>query len=378
MLAAAAIILAVFGFRSTIVHSAEQVTLPPDDIEQAWQRAEDAAKRAEVAAWNAEDAARVARQAADHAKALLVSSGRTPSHGPSTASDHSPPQVASAQAPTPRTQASGTPRVLQTGSNPGSVGFQSAFQLSANQTGGNATVKLSQPDSAQQQGILYGLTLSSPIAKNSDAPTHVATLDGLVNAGSAAFTLAKYSLLDDNKPDASPSIVYGATAKIGYQQFTYFDHSTLAKNQTSKTPTSGSVFAGTTLGPDQRMLLLAKFEYQNAYKDATSNVLCPAPSSAPTKCINGPIGAPPRTTGHIYSLEGRYTASRFDLDPVLSYDSVSHVKGVNFPIYFIGGVSDDGKPSAFNAGIDLGWRSDTHVAMLGIFVGSPFSFWDVQ
>lgn len=266
-------------------------------------------------------------------------------------------------------------------SNAKAVGGNTSAQLTASKDGGNATIKFASKNDNQAAGIQSNIILSSPLSKNSDQATKLATLDGLADAATIALTYARIkpfgdSLLSDT---SSPrSMLYGVTGKIGYQQFSFYDSSNLSKKMDQKGPTSASLFFGSTIDRELRAMLVAKFSYQNSYKDNKTGTLCPLPTTAPTKCISGPLGDPVHSIARIFSLEGRYVAPTFDLDPVLSYDSVSGVKGLDVPIYFIGaGSSDSNKPVPFNAGVDLGWRTDTH-GSISIFFGAPFSFWDIR
>jgi hypothetical protein len=264
-------------------------------------------------------------------------------------------------------------RALSISNNTRSLTAGGSLLLSASSDSSNVAIKLTQSPDTQAKGNLYDITLSSPVAKGSTF-TEPATLDGLANAASIGFRLAKYRPLDRDHLDTTPFVVYGGGAKVGSQQFSYFEGTSLAKANVTRTPYSLSVFAGQTSSGAGNILVLGQFEYQRAYKDADSRVLCPA-GTAPVTCTSGPIGTPLQTTKRIFSLEARYTAGTFELSPTLSYDSVSKVKGIDVPIYFIGGASTDNKPAPFNAGLRVGWRSDTHHGQVGLFVGTPFSFW---
>lgn len=330
------------------------------------QAASDSAARAAEAAKRAADAAQAAAQQAQNAQdevaRLSSAHSSTPDSlaNPSTGGKLLSNRLASS--PLAATQDSKA------------IGGVSSILVAANQAGGNATIKFAQSAEAQEAGKLYSLTLSSPLSKSSDT-TELGTLDGLANAASASFSFAHMRPLDSGHLDSTPFLILGASGKVGYQTFNYYDGTSLAKKHNAKTPTSASVFVGVTANNNIPLMFLARFEYQNAYKDADSKVLCPDGNSFPVTCVSGAIGSPVRTEKKIISIEARYEGPWLEVRPTISYDTVSKVKGFDLPVYFINGTSADGKPIPFNAGVDLGWRSDKHEAVIGLFVGTPFSFW---
>jgi hypothetical protein len=275
--------------------------------------------------------------------------------------------------------ATAAPEVLVGNSNSKTIGGQTSGQITAMKDGGNATLKFAPKNVNQLQGVQSNITISTPLSKDSDAATKIATLDGLADATTIAFTYARLWPIDKstvlNDHVASQSYLWGVTGRVGVQSLSYDDQTTLAKHTSDKKPASGSLFAGRTFGDELDYMLIAKFTFQDAYKNAKTGVLCPLPSVAPTKCVNDPIGTPVHNLGRIVSLEGRHVAGEYDIQPVISYDTATHVRALDVPIYLVGGASTDGSPVPFNAGIDVGWRSDTH-GTVGIFIGAPFSFWD--
>jgi len=333
----------------------------------ASQAAADAATRAAKAAAEATAAAEAAAKAAKVAKDLAESLGGSApasvAKGPQAASE-----VAAASAP-----ADGSKAVAITEAKTiKSIGGTTGAQLTANKDGGNATIKISQSPQDKQLGKLFELSLSSPLSKTTDV-TEPASLDGLANAATVGVTWGRYRPWNREHLDTTAFYVYGGGLKAGYQKFDYFDATSLAKSHASRSPASASIFFGSTTSGRGNVLVLGKFEYQDSYKDADSKVLCPA-GTPPTACVSGPIGTPKNTKKRIWSLEGRYTSANYELSPVLSYDGASKVKGLEVPVYFIGGPPDGDKPIPFNAGVSFGWRSDSH-GSVSLFVGSPFSFW---
>ena len=361
---------------SVSVANADDPASLQEKIQAAQNKAAKAALDAKAASDLATHAAEAAKQAADAAQAAAQQAKLAQDEAArlSRALDSVPDSSANSSTGEELLSARRASSPLATTQDSKALGGVSSILVTANQAGGNATIKFSQPDKAQQDGKFYSLTLSSPISKSSDT-TQLGTLDGLANSANASFSLAHMGPLNKDHLDSTPFFILGASGKVGYQTFNYYDGVSLAKKNSAKIPTSASVFVGVTASNNVPLMFLARFEYQNAYKDADGKVLCPNGSSFPITCVSGAIGLPKRTEQKIVSFEGRYEGQWFEIRPTVSYDTVSKIKGFDFPVYFINGTSADGKPIPFNAGIDLGWRSDKHQAVIGLFVGTPFSFW---
>jgi hypothetical protein len=167
--------------------------------------------------------------------------------------------------------------------------------------------------------------------------------------------------------------VYGGGAKLGYQQFTDYDPTTLAKATPNKTPWSANFYGAWNPLFDIQSFLIAKFEFQDGYKDATSKVLCPAPSGKALTCVSGPIGTPVHTESKVLSLEERRIFTwpfTMGISVVPQYDLQAKVFAVNLPIYFVPSAGSKG----LSGGLQAGWRNDTHSFSFGVFAASAFSF----
>jgi hypothetical protein len=238
-------------------------------------------------------------------------------------------------------------------------------------------------------GADYGqasVTASSPVSKASST-TELATQDSLANAAALSVEYAYY--WDTWGVKSRDSLwIFGGYAKPAYQQFKYISASTLgseaaltkklssATQTTSKIPDAFGVYLGRTIfGPD---MLFAHVDYQHAYTDATTGVLCPSPktgSNSATTCATGPVGLPTQTEKLLSTVEYKYydRAGIFQTFPVafdlsLIYDSKSSTRSFDLPIYFI----STGTPGSLIGGIDVGWTSATRKATIGVVISTPF------
>jgi len=121
--------------------------------------------------------------------------------------------------------------------------------------------------------------------------------------------------------------------------------------------------------------LQGKFDYQRTYKDADAKILCPQATTFPVTCVNGAVGEPKPAIRRIASMTLRYKTAPLNGEVTVSYDQKSKVKGIDMPMYFIQAKEGDRNFIPFNAGVRLGWRSDTKDTSVGVFIGSPFSFY---
>jgi hypothetical protein len=162
--------------------------------------------------------------------------------------------------------------------------------------------------------------------------------------------------------------VYGLSGKIGHKAFKFVDPNTLGKTDTDEVPWSARAFVA--WHPNRsRLLVAASLEYQQSFKDADSQVLCPA-GAAPVTCVGGPIGQPKEEKKQLASLEfrKRFLSWPIAISMSATHDFESHVNGLDMPIYLV--VNDKG---ALIGGLRLGWRDDTDDFGIGVFVGKTFS-----
>jgi len=313
-----------------------------------------------------------------------------------------------------------------------SVSHANGIEISSEQGSSSVTLKISgsltestlptnQSQAARGSASAWSVTVQAPLSKGDDSTT-LGTLDGLASGTTVEFkvtnlvavgfrppnakallafcnTVLAKALRDSkdvNKPAsvecaseqvekyvkdpaalqdfydliASPNFYFftwGLGAKGGYQDFTYYSSPDLSKVTDRKSVWSGQVFGSYSVG--DKSLAVGSFQVQQAYKDATSKVLCPAmPSGAgPISCISGPVGVPADKKQELLTLEFRQAVSK-DLAVSVSgtRDFKNKVSGVQVPIYLV----SDGK--SLTGGIRFDWSSDTHKTTAGIFIGQPF------
>ncbi len=166
--------------------------------------------------------------------------------------------------------------------------------------------------------------------------------------------------------------IYGANAKLGYQNYEFIDVSSVKKQKQDETPWTVGTFLA--YNPDAlRTIFILNVQYQDTFKESTSGTVCPARdgSGSPLSCLTGPIGKAKATKKNLVSLETRRDLGFAGVGLTATYDLEGRVWGVELPVYF---VKD--KEGKFNAGIKLGWRDDTHDVTASVFVGTAFGLFE--
>ena len=162
---------------------------------------------------------------------------------------------------------------------------------------------------------------------------------------------------------------WGLTATLGYDDFTYYDATTLAKSDSRKQPWDiGAFYSYTFLSDASRLSLAVKLE--NAYKAAKAETRCPVPTGTlPVTCVSGSFTAPNEKRSHIVSTEYRkiLESGKYAWALSVNRDFKNKVTGVELPLYFL--RSEQG---FVNGGITLGWTSEDKKATVGLFIGKPF------
>lgn len=315
-----------------------------------------AAAAAEKAAEAAKVAADVARKAAEAAKAAAGAAGLK----------DTPAAVAEAPTPMPASSApSGTPTKI------GAPLTTSAF-LTANTEGGNATIKFEKKSENENFSSSVSMfSISTPLASGAKS-ADVATLDGLASVANLGYAYTYLRFIDE----AENVLSMGLQGRFGQKQFKYFNTTSLAETKADRHSTSLAPYIGYRFEVSGTPLLLqGKFDYQRTYKDADAKILCPQATTFPVTCVNGAAGEPKLTIKQIASVTLRYKTTPLNGEVTVSYDQKSKVKGIDMPMYFIQTKEGDRNFVPFNAGVRLGWRSDTKDTSVGVFIGSPFSFY---
>ena len=173
----------------------------------------------------------------------------------------------------------------------------------------------------------------------------------------------------------------GAEASVGYQKFDFLD-AIAAKQHQTKVPWSVKAYGGLvpwgSLG-----LFRAGIEYQDAFKASASGTLCPLGTGPVLTCSTGSLGGPKRSEKLIVSGEYRQLIGvperwggwaglkAIGLDLGFSYDTKSDVYGFDLPLSIVLGST-----KSTVAGVRLGWQSDDHHVIAGVFLGSALSLFD--
>lgn len=174
---------------------------------------------------------------------------------------------------------------------------------------------------------------------------------------------------------AAPSFAFGLEGSIGYKKYSYFDPVTLTEGESSKVPLGAKAFL--TWFPNASLTAITgSLEYQRAFSEKKSSVLCPVGGVAPVRCVNGPIGAPGRNSSLLGALEYRRQfvlknlwIPAVGIAPQITYDFLQEKGGFDLPVY----VVPDAKGNLLG-GLRFGYRTDTEDLVVGVFVGSAFSF----
>jgi hypothetical protein len=183
--------------------------------------------------------------------------------------------------------------------------------------------------------------------------------------------------ISDLKSQADATVdwvrMFSANAKVGYEDHSFFDKATLAKDSVSHvTYQAGAGFTQVFHGGD--MSVTGQFNYQRAYKDASTQTVCQAAASGSgLKCVTGAIGPPGTTNKYLATVDFRHIwtwkliGAPIGIDPTFTYDLHSHVYGFEVPIYV---VANDSK--SLTGGLRYDWTSDKHQSVVGVFVASAF------
>lgn len=310
-----------------------------------------------------------------------------------------------------------------------SVSRASGIDITADADGGNASIRIggSLDTAAECEGGylksrtgVWSVTVSAPLTSDKDAAEKRATLDGLAGSTSAEFNVRQlivkaratidveelnaicreaFAQTDDGKTrpwslatdecgedlvedwapgllpryrnlawgESASAVVWGASGKVGSEDFDYFDATTLAKMSDSRTGWSlKAYYAAKPL--DEEKLFTFQYEHQSAWEGQEEKILCPAggPTSA---CVKGAPGKPTKVEKDIVSFEYRQRTGNKAFALNLGYDANNGVAAIGLPIYL---TTDD--KGSFIGGIRFDWRSDTEEATAAIFIGTPLTF----
>lgn len=171
------------------------------------------------------------------------------------------------------------------------------------------------------------------------------------------------------------SFDWGFEAAVGYKTFDYLDPTTLGEQDARKVQFSAKGYYTRYLRGSSTAIS-ASAGYERAYKAADEQILCPAGAgTTPVACKSASPAAPTLDEGVLVALglrhrfrRGNGTIAPIAIAPLVTWDALDKVVGVDVPLYFI----SDGD-SGLKGGVRAGWRSDTKKVTFGVFIGSGFN-----
>jgi len=273
----------------------------------------------------------------------------------------------------------------------------------------------------------WSVALSSPLSKGSSS-TSIATLDGLSNASTVAFSYQRKTApirtalpvrspqfdalydevcaavtegykqsanFDPKKPlDSCFTLTnvesyaparygeveslffdpdgqyssYGATLSVGQQTFEFLDVETSEKGSATEVPWSFNLNYS-IIPQKQSALYTLAFEYQNAFENGPQGTLCPvADVPSVVSCSAGFLSAPTEKKKRLISVEARKSFGGAGASLKVTFDTASDVLGIDLPISFIRDKSKN-----LTGGVRFGWTDESHDFTARLFVGTKFS-----
>ena len=169
---------------------------------------------------------------------------------------------------------------------------------------------------------------------------------------------------------------WGFEASVGRDSFEYVDPNTLQEFDRRRTQWSAKAFYTQFIRRSPTAITFSA-GYERAYEAADEAVFCPPnPSNtAPVRCVTAAGGPPELNESLLLSAGVRHRfvngsgLSGFAIAPLLTYDALDDVVGVDVPVYFV--PNSDG---GLTGGVRFGYRSDRESEFsVGIFIGAAFN-----
>lgn len=165
---------------------------------------------------------------------------------------------------------------------------------------------------------------------------------------------------------------FGVEATVGINDFEWTDPTTGMAQQMRHTDWSAAAHLDLYL-PGTQTAFAFSGSYQRAYKAAEEQQYCP-PNAAPAACVTTRIAAPTReenlllSAGVRHRVLGNGILLNLAVAPVVTYEVLDDVWGVDVPVYFM-----PGENNTLTGGIRFGYRSDRDDKFtIGVFVGQAF------
>lgn len=258
------------------------------------------------------------------------------------------------------------------------LGDSSGVRLTADGTGGQATLKLAVGRALPSGFRDTTVILSAPTDDKGFTP--FSSVDGLSRAASIEIgmkNLHASSLTEDILRQA------GASIKVGVQPHSYLSSidPSAEVSQNHKLWALSVFSAFYRLRAENPSVHILKLQMQRTLSDETSETRCPVPAAGATAtmvtCVTGafkPLEPDWRT---LLSYQMRLQGEQFGFAPLVTYSARKDRRWeVELPVYFIPG---SGKDAPLSAGLKLNWTNKPgegkQKTRFGLFVGSTFDFW---
>ena len=168
----------------------------------------------------------------------------------------------------------------------------------------------------------------------------------------------------------------GVEASVGINDFEWIDPITFLPQKKRHTDW-GVAIHGTMFLGGLETAITGSAAYQRAFEAAEEQQLCPAGSTNAADCVTARLAAPGRNENLLLSVGLRHrfltpdaTSARLAVAPIVTYDVIDDVWGVDVPVYFVPGANN-----SLTGGVRFGYRSDRDKKFsIGVFLGTTFDF----
>jgi hypothetical protein len=193
----------------------------------------------------------------------------------------------------------------------------------------------------------------------------------------SAFAIARHAPENmnlDRRATTRAATDFGVEATVGFNDFEWLDRVAGLPREERRTDWSVAGHVARYLATSHTALT-ASVSYQRAFKAADEERVCPAGTTDPeAECPNVRTAGPARDENLLMSVGLRHRffggdrLSNLAIAPIVTYDVIDDVVGVDVPIYYT--PDDEG---GLNGGIRFGYRTDRdNKFSVAFFVGTTF------
>jgi hypothetical protein len=166
---------------------------------------------------------------------------------------------------------------------------------------------------------------------------------------------------------------YGIEGRAGYKRHEFVDLTALKLEDDTLTPWGVRAYYGVLPKPLQSFT--GSVEYAEGKKDAKAGVVCPPGTGSNVTCVSGALGPPKKEERLTLAFEYRelfplpqdWLLKGVGVAAQVAHDVKNDRTVVDLPIYLV----PDAKQN-FTGGVRLGWNSEDHDIVAGVFVSSAF------